>query len=669
MSETGPTGLKGGSPFSGQGTALQNALLQSVDFLALPEELKVQLLKDTGIVKLRGDVAQANDDGSVRVRTARGDITLKIPADIQQKPETRIQTGSKVTLEIAPQAPTTAATGSKSAPNTLPNSGVIQYVPAALSQNAGSVDTPLPLRTTETPVNLALNAPRSDAPAAAYPKNVGQVASPTQFSDNSALRLIPLTQAHLAGLVVTDAEQGTPRSLSPPSASGAAPQSPSEPPAGPRVTQTPTQAPGTPPLNTGQNAPPSSPTPPPQGQAAPIAPAQVREILQQVVQQGTAQPVTATVTRIDTQTAPQTTAQGSAPLSQAQTGLSSDNAQPSTQTGALNPPSASAAAAPAHRDGVTGQIIARTADGAPVVYIPPAAQVATQSTAVPTDDTASMLAALRGQAFVLPVSDSSFPIGVQVNVTPSPTPETQVATASQQQGAISQLLSSAAAQNLWPVMQEIQHALLQVAPQAAQNFAQSMPNPANPTQFGAAVLFFVAAVRSGDVMGWLGDKTAEILRREGHGNLLTRLSSEGATLSRVAAEPLHQDWRAMNIPFYYDGDIQKMALHYKHEREHSEDSEAGGIKGTRFVFDLTFSEIGPVQLDGYFRQKTKDGTRLDVILRSEQPFSQAMHAEMRRLYALALEPTGVEGELSFQNDKDHWLSVKAKKTSSLGVEA
>ena len=273
------------------------------------------------------------------------------------------------------------------------------------------------------------------------------------------------------------------------------------------------------------------------------------------------------------------------------------------------------------------------------------------------------------QHFILQAPAPELPIGSHLEIIPQ---NPQIDTIS-----IPQTPSLALSFTLpqWPVMEEIAQVLhtlsnaskpeiAATAQQAAQSFSAILPTPSTPAQMGAATLFFVAALRGGDLNAWLGEKTIELLRREGHGNLIARLGAETPALAR--AEGAGQDWRALTLPLYYDGEIYKAELHYKHEREDADDALSGGIKATRFIFDLKFNAVGKIQLDGYFKGGSK---RLDLILRSEQRFSQIMHQEMRSLYATALRAAGVSGELSFQNDPRGWVAIEASRAASLGMDA
>ena len=204
----------------------------------------------------------------------------------------------------------------------------------------------------------------------------------------------------------------------------------------------------------------------------------------------------------------------------------------------------------------------------------------------------------------------------------------------------------------WPVMDDIYRTLAAIAPSVAQAMTQIAPSPANPAQLTPAALFFIAAIRGGDINGWLGDKAIEALKRDPRGGgLLARLTQESGLLSRMAGEPVSQDWRAIPLPLYWQGEFQKISLYFKQDSEgQQQDGEKGD--GARFIFDLNLTNMGKVQIDGLFRP-----TRLDLVLRSEQSFSSQMMMDMRATYAKALRQTELTGELSFQNQPSQWVMI------------
>lgn len=208
----------------------------------------------------------------------------------------------------------------------------------------------------------------------------------------------------------------------------------------------------------------------------------------------------------------------------------------------------------------------------------------------------------------------------------------------------------------WPVMNELVEGLQQISPQSAAQFAARMPNTSAPMQMAGTALFFIAAMRAGDMQSWMGERAIDTLRRAGKSDLLNRFLNE--TGDRARSESTQQEWRSTTFPLMHENQIHRIILHYRKEQKHSDEAEHKGGGTTRFVLDLSLSNMGKLQCDGLF-QKGKDekSGRLDLILRTEHPFSAHMHQEMRALYSNALTQSGYSGELSFQSNPDLWVKV------------
>ena len=206
---------------------------------------------------------------------------------------------------------------------------------------------------------------------------------------------------------------------------------------------------------------------------------------------------------------------------------------------------------------------------------------------------------------------------------------------------------------VWAVFQDIQTALTQNAPQVAQAFSNMVPNASNPSQLAATALFFLAAVRAGDVSGWLGERAVNTLRRIGKTDLLTKLTQETRSLTRVSAETVSQDWRATTIPMQWENQIFKLPVYFKQDDAQSKSNN--NKKGdTRFIINMDLSQMGKVQLDALYQKSAK---RLDLILRTEQGFTKAMQQDMRGVYKSALDEVQFSGELSFQSAPEKWVFI------------
>jgi hypothetical protein len=173
-------------------------------------------------------------------------------------------------------------------------------------------------------------------------------------------------------------------------------------------------------------------------------------------------------------------------------------------------------------------------------------------------------------------------------------------------------------------------------------------------------MMFVAAVRSGDIASWLGDRKMDLIQRAGKESILRSLTQDSTQTTRTAEPASGGDWRAVPLPMFWEGEIQKVTLYMRREQEQQkQDNEEGGQ--TRFVFDLTLSRMGDVQLDGLLRDK-----RLDLVVRTQNAFSAPMQQTMRQAYTQALGSTDLSGELNFQGSMDNWVHV-LEKEEQLGV--
>ncbi len=265
--------------------------------------------------------------------------------------------------------------------------------------------------------------------------------------------------------------------------------------------------------------------------------------------------------------------------------------------------------------------------------------------------------------FVLQWRAGNLPQGAQIQLIPQTsastpsltnTPLTNAPTSTAQPLPLLELSPGAP----WPVMDELYQTLQQVAPQSAHTLQQTLPQAGNAVRLPVTAFFFIAAVRSGDVSGWLGDKNVESLRKAGKGSLLERVKREFSALNRAASSAPEssssaaQEWRTTALPLLWGEQVHKILLHYRHdEPEHKDTPDQE--KNTRFIFDLDLTRMGNIQLDGLHRPD-----KLDLIVRSSKAFSTAMKNALRGAYGEALESAHLSGELSFQNTPEQWVKIR-----------
>jgi hypothetical protein len=202
---------------------------------------------------------------------------------------------------------------------------------------------------------------------------------------------------------------------------------------------------------------------------------------------------------------------------------------------------------------------------------------------------------------------------------------------------------------LWPVLDDIFQSFYQATPQAAQILARIIPSPANAQSFGPAVMLFAAALKSGDLQGWLGDKKLEMMQKLGKGDLISRLSAEASSLSSNN-DTAATDWKTYPLPLLYQNEISKVLFHVR--REPDDDGQQEQKDATRFVMDVSLPRMGNVQLDALVR-----GNRVDLVVRTELPVSAPMQDAMRTAYAHALDNTMIYGDIGFQSDVKNFITI------------
>lgn len=184
----------------------------------------------------------------------------------------------------------------------------------------------------------------------------------------------------------------------------------------------------------------------------------------------------------------------------------------------------------------------------------------------------------------------------------------------------------------------------------------ALPKPTGAAGFAAPVLMFVAALRSGDVANWIGEKTADLLKVTKRGEALARISSDFAAQSRESADAPKGEWKSMALPMAFGQEVGRITLHTRAFERDDETNPAKRASGTRFVMDVNLTRMGDLQIDGFSLEK-----KLDVTLRTEQHLSPAMRESVRARYANALQGIGFAGHLNFSADRKTWISFEAEE--------
>lgn len=206
----------------------------------------------------------------------------------------------------------------------------------------------------------------------------------------------------------------------------------------------------------------------------------------------------------------------------------------------------------------------------------------------------------------------------------------------------------------WPVLDEALALLNASSAQAAQAIAQTIP--AASAKLTPTTLFFLAALRMGNIESWLGAPAMEALRGGGRKDLAERLAQDFGRLASLSKNIVAGEWRAISMPLMQQDQHISLIQFFLRQPPPDDDDAAGAgdapRKMTRFILNLHLSRMGDMQFDGLLHKK-----RFDLILRSEEKLPAIIRQELMQKFTLGLEQTGMEGGLSFQTRAEHWMQI------------
>lgn len=208
----------------------------------------------------------------------------------------------------------------------------------------------------------------------------------------------------------------------------------------------------------------------------------------------------------------------------------------------------------------------------------------------------------------------------------------------------------------WPALREMMEVLAGTDPALARTLAHAvLPQPNR--RLTTNLLFFLSALRGGDAGGWLGEATTTALDRGGQGALLNRLIEDFRAIAQQAAEPLPDGWRAYAVPFGEPGQIGRLQLYVRAAGDDEEQATAARRGAPRrFLVEVSFSQLGPMQLDGLLQAR-----RLDLAVRTLDLLPATLTAELSALFRTSLDATGFTGSIAFQTGAQRWARLHSAR--------
>lgn len=194
----------------------------------------------------------------------------------------------------------------------------------------------------------------------------------------------------------------------------------------------------------------------------------------------------------------------------------------------------------------------------------------------------------------------------------------------------------------WPALDEAISHVQNTQPTATQQFLNgTVPQP--NTQLTTNILFFLTALRGGDLRQWLTGAPMRSLERD-RPELLGRMNDDFGQLSRIFNESPQSDWRTALVPFLNGAQLEQIRM-FSRGRRGAGDTDDEDEDQARFVIDVNLSRLGRVQLDGLVKTKEK---QFDLYLRTDGPLPTRMRRDITAIFTASAEATGVAGRLVYQ---------------------
>lgn len=248
----------------------------------------------------------------------------------------------------------------------------------------------------------------------------------------------------------------------------------------------------------------------------------------------------------------------------------------------------------------------------------------------------------QGSKVTLHITQTTPPAPALATGTPLPAPLTEIA---YQWSSLQQIAELLAARDGMPLSAPWLPALS--APAASTTAGAAV----TPQTIASGLLFFLAALRGGDFNNWLGQDNVRWLQQNGHEALARKAQAEfvqmGRPFSEAPAPATTQSWQTLIFPFVASGHWQQARVFVKRDREHGKNARDKKSDDTRFIVEVTLSQLGDLQMDGFVRRQQK-ATEFDLVIRSRSPLDDAMQQHILGIYSDMGELTGYQGNLVFQ---------------------
>jgi len=200
----------------------------------------------------------------------------------------------------------------------------------------------------------------------------------------------------------------------------------------------------------------------------------------------------------------------------------------------------------------------------------------------------------------------------------------------------------------WPALSAAASILGHHNKDAAQSLTQRSADGGN--RLPNSLLFMMNALGGGNPDQWLGNAAVNALANSGKQTLLDQIRAELARMF-TAGQDTGGEWRPIFLPLDTNENSSLLALLLKNNPVRDEQPQNRGAEddedendSQRFIVEVAFSVLGPVQLEGHIL-----GRAFDLKVRTHHALPGQMEQDLKHLFSEALTANNYSGKLVFED--------------------
>ncbi|MDX2094702.1 MAG: hypothetical protein SFW64_02005 [Alphaproteobacteria bacterium] len=188
-------------------------------------------------------------------------------------------------------------------------------------------------------------------------------------------------------------------------------------------------------------------------------------------------------------------------------------------------------------------------------------------------------------------------------------------------------------------------------PDAARELLARLPTPGQT--LASTLLGYIAAAKSGTPEGLIGKRIQRLLESNAP-EMLSRLHQQFEQLQATLLPSTPAQWSVLPLPLFFGQEIIPAQLYLSKDAPEDSPADNRPGRGQRFILDVSLSQLGPLQLDGFIRTQERSKS-FDLMVRSHAALPDEVSNGIRTIFSDSMAATGLRGQVIFQPGSQHFV--------------